>query len=105
MQKFFLTLDSRVQALQRLTAQMPDSGRNKWDSAVAEVEEQVEELQHQAQKTGTVLLVSLQVGTTCHRNFRLDTRDLYTNVKSALICLFRTPGIHFVAVKKGSFYI
>lgn len=65
LQKFFSALDSRLRALQCLTAQMPDSALCSWGTAVTEVEDQVDELQSQAQETGTALQVTLQVGTTC----------------------------------------
>ncbi|KAB5582142.1 hypothetical protein PHYPO_G00183770 [Pangasianodon hypophthalmus] len=61
--KFFLSLDSHVQALQRLTARMPGGALCRWDTAVAEVEGQVDELQCQARKTGTALQMTLQVWT------------------------------------------
>lgn len=63
LQKFFLSLGTHLRALQRLTAQMPDSTLCRWSTAVAEVEDQVDELQCQAWKTGTALQMTLQVGT------------------------------------------
>ncbi|MCJ8731019.1 hypothetical protein PDJAM_G00191190 [Pangasius djambal] len=61
--KYFLSLGSHAQALQRLTARMPKGALCRWDTAVAEVEDQVDELQRQAQKTGTALQMTLQVWT------------------------------------------
>lgn len=41
---------------------MPDGALCRWGTALSEVEDQVDELQCQAQKTGTALQVTLQVG-------------------------------------------
>ncbi|TSV02079.1 Nesprin-2 [Bagarius yarrelli] len=61
--KFFLSLDSHLQTLQYLTAQMPDNIRDKWNTAAVEVENRVDELQREALRTGTALQVTVQVWT------------------------------------------